>query len=106
MERICREVEAAGTVLLVDASYIPANEPKAEGLPDCSRATSSFHLRRRNATGRDSGHAKTFMFNEIVKGSQDVGVVLDDSRRPDEQFGDSSAALHEIRRQDDLELET
>jgi hypothetical protein len=46
------------------------------------------------------------MFNEIVQGSQDVGVVVDDSRRPDEQFEDSSAALHEIRRYGDLEPET
>lgn len=46
------------------------------------------------------------MFNEIVQDSQDVGVVVDDSKRPDEQFGDSSAALHEIRRPGDLEPET
>jgi hypothetical protein len=43
------------------------------------------------------------MFNELVYGSQEVGV--DDSRRPDEQSGDSSASLQEIRRQGNLEPE-
>ena len=66
-------------------SYNLANESKGEGPLDYSGAISSLHLRQRIATGRDFGHAKTFMFNEIVKGSQDAGVVLDDSRLLDGQ---------------------
>ena len=48
--------------------------------------------------------ALAVMFNEIIQGSQDVGGRRQ-SRRPDEQSGDPSASLQEIRRQSDLELE-
>ena len=67
MERTCREVAAtAGTVLLVDASYIPTNEPKAEGPPDYSRG----HLKSSPAPAqcdrsRFPSH-QSIMFNEIV----------------------------------------
>jgi len=47
-----------GMVLLACVSYDLANEPKGEGSPDYSGATSSLHVRQRIATGRDSGHTK------------------------------------------------
>ena len=76
-------------------SYDLANEPQGEGPSDYSgppqvlTCASAMRLVEIPVT-------PSIMFNEILYDSQDVTVAVDDSRCPDEQFGDSSAILHQI----------
>ena len=45
MKRVCTGiVTTAGTLLLTGASYVLANEPKAEGAPDYSGISSIYYV--------------------------------------------------------------